>query len=448
MVKIARSRLQTTLRLTALTLACAVSVNAQSLTLTERNSIALGSDPAQLSGLTWLGGDRWLAVSDHDNQVVELTIPINGDGSIRQADVSVGARHQLDGLIRDYEGISFAGPGSNRILLTEEDTPALRQFMLNDFTETPQSSFTTPAIFLSSTRPNRGFESLSLRLDGTEAWVANEEALLGDGPIATVDDGTLVRLQRYTIHDDAVTPAEQYVYEVEPIHAGQTGSTAPQSGLSDLIALPGGKLLALERSVVYNDFFGFEIPRFENRIFAVDPAHATAVGDPDLALTDEQQIFAPIAKRLLWTGAFINPEGLALGGATDNGFSVLAVTDNQDVSLLSTTIVAFELAGSLSDLYVPGDANLDAAINEADLAAMALSFGSFGQGGNVNWRQGDFNGDGNVDFGDLALAAPHFGNVFTGGPEALGAPTQLPEPHGITILGIVGLALLQPRQRW
>src|SRR5690606_24093424 len=104
-----------------------------------------------------------------------------------------------------------------------------------------------PAVY-SNQIANRGLESLTRRPDGQEMWTANEEALSVDGPLATTAAGTTVRLQRLSAAGNGVTPAEQYAYVTEPIHSHASLGSEMQRGLVDLVSLPDGSLLALERS--------------------------------------------------------------------------------------------------------------------------------------------------------------------------------------------------------
>lgn len=305
-----------------------------------------------MSGIAWLGNDDWLAVSDSGNDAAELTIPWTGDGSLDTGSISVNSTPMLVGAGRDFEGVDYATALGNNFVVSEEGSPAVRQFDLTSFSETGGSPYSTPTIF-ANTRSNRGFESLTIRSDGAELWTANEEALIGDGALATAGNGTPVRLQRYDLSGATPTAAEQFVYEVDPVHAPQTGSTTPQSGLSDLVVLPNGKLLALERSVIYNNILGFDVPFFDNRIYEIDFSSAAQITSPTDTLTAPGQSFVAVSKTLLWSGDFINLEGLDLGGPTDNGFVLLAVTDNQGISLLPTTLVSWEITGDILAVSVP-----------------------------------------------------------------------------------------------
>ncbi|MFP6641882.1 MAG: esterase-like activity of phytase family protein, partial [Myxococcota bacterium] len=79
-----------------------------------------------------------------------------------------------------------------------------------------------------------------------------EQALVPDGPVGTsTTAGNISRLLRYSVDGNDATPAEQYAYELEPLH--QTGS-GDGSSLSELVYLPDGRLIALERSDAGGEF--------------------------------------------------------------------------------------------------------------------------------------------------------------------------------------------------
>ena len=115
-------------------------------------------------------------------------------------------------------------------------------------------------------------------------------------------------------------------------------TTAERSGVVDLVALPDGQVLALEREL------GGFLPHFRNRIYLVDFTGATDVTEAP-SLIDGG--FTPVTKTLLWQGVFAlaNFEGISLGPQLNDGsYTLLLVSDNgqgqmgQRQSLLSLTL--------------------------------------------------------------------------------------------------------------
>ncbi len=147
----------------------------------------------------------------------------------------------------------------------------------------------------------------------------------------------MVRLVRFTVNGNTVTPAEEYAYVVEPIHRGLGQPFC--SGLSDMVVLPDGTLLTLERSAIEG------IPTFETRIYQVDFTGATDISQGALADGLKGQNYTPVKKKALFASSRIgeNLEGLCLGPKLANGNQVLlGVVDNGD-PISKNTLVSFEL---------------------------------------------------------------------------------------------------------
>jgi hypothetical protein len=119
-------------------------------------------------------------------------------------------------------------------------------------------------------------------------------------------------------------PISQWGYTVSGgIVPGTAGNT--NGGVVDLVALPGGQLLVLERSAGLVSFPDIDL---RNRIYLVDFLGATDVTGLG-ALT--VGTYTPVAKTLLWEGLFSddNFEGIALGPLLANGDrSLLLVSDD------------------------------------------------------------------------------------------------------------------------
>lgn len=286
-----------------------------------------------LSGLTMMDNSRFVAVMDNSDKLVFVEVEWNPDGSIRSAAITGGF---TIAEARDFEGIAYTTAERDSVFLAEEGTPAIHEYALAD--SALLQSLESPAVF-GNRRANFGFESLARRLDGSELWTANEEALTVDGDLSTPQTGTVVRLLRYALSCNAATPAEQYAYVTEPMHGGAI--TGGRSGLVELVALPNGGVLALERS------FAFRFPNlFESRLYELDFAGASDVSDFGNGLIRET--YTPVTKHLLWSGDVGNLEGLALGPRLVGGNqALLGIVDDGD-PLSRNQLVTFELIGSFA----------------------------------------------------------------------------------------------------
>lgn len=332
------------------------AVVTHAVTVTGRGSVVLADTTTDqngspfsltgLSGITYAGGNEFLAVMDNSNKVVRLNVTFAANGAINTSAVTGGVTVASSS---DFEGIAYTNATRNSVFVSEETTPGVREYRLSD--GALLQTVSTPSVF-NSRVTNFGFESLTR--GGGAMWTANEEALPGDGLLSTTSAGTVVRLQRFGVSGDTVTAGAQYAYNVNPIQRSVTdgprdAADASRSGLSDLVALPDGTLLSLERSFAMAGISS----EYQTRIYAINLAGATDVsGLPTLA----GETYVAATKSLLWSdtttalslvlgGGIGNLEGLALGPQLANGnWAMLGIVDDGD-GQSQNRLVAFEVAG-------------------------------------------------------------------------------------------------------
>jgi hypothetical protein len=270
---------------------------------------------------------------DNSNKLIELSIRFDDSGTITQSTVIRGISLPTS---HDWEGAAFTDPARNTILLSDEDRPALSEFRLADGALV--RDITSPSIY-AQRRANFGLESLSSRERSDQYWIGNEEALAVDGPLSAPTAGTDVRLSLLNISPPGSSSLlRQIVYRTEPMHGAVINGA--RSGLSDLVALPDGRLLALERS------FAFATPLFLTRVYEVNHAAATDVRSQTSGLVPNT--FTRCAKTLLYSGGNNNLEGLCLGprlaGPTSTRWAILGIIDDGD-PISTNQIVSFQLDG-------------------------------------------------------------------------------------------------------
>lgn len=305
-----------------------------------------------LSGIAWLHEDRYVAVMDNSRHLLLFRMSLAPTGnptavtSLRV--VKLAQRHDYEdvvpcpgivvrGLLQDRgrTGRDAFDEGESAVLVSEEDTPAVRAFSLGD--GRMLGALPLPGNLLTR-RANRGLESLAIEPGGRGLWTANEEALPADGPAASVGGGTVVRLTRLALTNAEKPPpferlrsrreppaakAFQAAYPVDPPHTFvRVLAGEPLSGLSALVALGNGQLLTLERSGAPG------LPPFANRIYLIDTQHAVDVSAVERDLAERQDSF--VKKRLLWSDSLgLNLEGLCLGPSlADGNRSLVAIADN------------------------------------------------------------------------------------------------------------------------
>ncbi|MBL8990224.1 MAG: esterase-like activity of phytase family protein [Phycisphaerae bacterium] len=284
---------------------------------------------AGLSGITRLPDGRFAAVMDNSDKVVLLTVALSANGTPTGATVVGGLRLAA---VFDHEDVAWSGAGLDA-WIAEENTPAVRRYNLAD--GAAGGPLPTPSVFLTR-RDNFGFEALTRDPLGRAIWTANEEALTPDGPVSTAGAGTTVRLQRYQ-PDGAggAAPAQQFAYRTAPLHGSAVSGS--RSGLAALVALPDGRLLAVERSLAFS-LSGL----FQTRIYAVGFAGATDVSAV-AALSGAS--FTPVSRESLYAGSLNNLEGLCLGPRLGAGrYALVGVVDDGDPVSVNRVVV-FEVSG-------------------------------------------------------------------------------------------------------
>ena len=295
-----------------------------------------------LSGIVPAPDGTWLAVVDNEGEtparVFRLTFTVGENGPTAADEGRPVARQaiRLEGLNgKNFDGEGIALAPSGNLLVSSETEPSIREFSLAGklVRELP-----VPSLFLAGKgtgiRGNQGFESLSLSPDGRALWTANERALQQDSPDEK-DRPSPVRLLRYERRGDAFVPGAQLVYEVDPI-VNPPAKGFSVRGLAELLALPDGRLLALEREFVAGR--GMTI-----QLFLVSTPGATDVSGLE-SLAGAR--YTPVRKTLVYDFAragFLpdNIEGLAFGPRLADGSRTLVlVSDDNFEPLQQTQVIA------------------------------------------------------------------------------------------------------------
>jgi hypothetical protein len=254
----------------------------------------------------------------------------------------------FDGRSFDGEGIaaepaSSGSSGSQNLLISSEIEPSVREFSPDGKL---LGALPVPRLFLAGpkhgTRSNLGFESVALSADGDTVWTANERPLRQDVPEDEPTRPSPVRLLRFDRRaGGGFTAGTQYVYEVERIR-GKLGHGFAVRGLSDLLVLPDGDLLALEREYAFGR--GFRI-----QLYRVSLAGATDVSGLESLRGKSWQ---GVRKTLLFDFAragFVadNLEGMTFGpDLADGSRTLVLVSDNNFEPLQKTQIVALRWRGA------------------------------------------------------------------------------------------------------
>lgn len=194
-------------------------------------------------------------------------------------------------------------------------------------------------------RNNKVFESLAITPSGA-VFVANEQALIDDGPVSTPEASSWLRVIK--LDPVSGTPVSQHAYALPPIPLrhppgeGRAYLSRADNGLTELLALNEDSFIALERAYVPSE--GVTVRLVLTRIEA--------------ATTDVSQIkslpgaaFQPMSRELLLalpmplnSLQIDNIEAIAWGPVLANGNrSLILASDNNFSRLQTTQFVALEV---------------------------------------------------------------------------------------------------------
>ena len=180
-------------------------------------------------------------------------------------------------------------------------------------------------------RDNMAVESVSVLPDGT-LFVGFENALVQDGPAASVDQGSPVRIMRW--RDDQ---RQEFVYLTDPVSDAPVEENGfNTNGLVELLALDSDRLLAMERS--YTVGFLSHV-----KLFEVDLSQATDVANKSSIGAHYQAADKTLIANLDDLGINLdNLEGLAWGPELEDGRrTLLMVSDDNFSSLQNTHLLVF-----------------------------------------------------------------------------------------------------------
>ena len=302
------------------------------------------------------GGERGtprfynLSIDYGDTDATRVTVRINRQTNMQRED---GTPFPSTARTVDPEAIRQA-PNGNLYWSSEGNWGTTAATLFQPFVREMTTDgkfvreFRTPAIYnyvdntTTGGRSNKIFEALTVAPDGT-LFVANEDALIQDGPITSVQTGSVVRMTAL----DAVTGTAkaQYAYQLPkiPVDAPAGAPFGPDNGLSDFLAVGNRKFIAVERAFAVG---------IGNTIRLVQTEITDATTDVTGIAKLNTAPYTPMTRKLLlempitYQGIKLdNIEALTWGKTLPNGNRtlVLAADNNFTANTQATQFIVFEV---------------------------------------------------------------------------------------------------------
>jgi 3-phytase len=332
------------------------------------NTIYQGTEVGGLSGITYdPSRNVYYSISDDRSEnnparFYTLTIDLN-QGNLGQVNFTnvttlLNENSQpFPSLSLDPEGIALTNNRTVFISSEGEVNPSAGRItnpFVKEFSLTGRQLNTLPVPqkflpastgtdeFVRGVRNNLGFESLTIAPNQQYLFTATENALVQDGPTATVDSGSPSRILKYNLATEQ--PVQEFLYLTDPVAAAPnpTGSFST-NGLVDLLALDSNTLLSLERS--FSVGVGNAIKLYEVSLAgAEDISNINSLQDVNISNIQ------PAQKELLLDFSELgipldNIEGLTFGPTLADGRrSLIVVSDNNFSPTQFTQILAFAVS--------------------------------------------------------------------------------------------------------
>ena len=221
--------------------------------------------PEGLSGVTRAPDGRFLSIDDRGGRLWTLDVAFDAKTG-EMTTCAIPSHVVLDG-VGDGEGCAWDSLHGT-VWVSDECGPRVSEFDPKTGKRLQELALTED---FKKMRYNRGPEGLTISPDGLTLWTCPEEAVEGDGPLASPTHGTLVHLHRYARASgkDAWRRVESIPYTADA-WGGKDFKGYSCSGVSGLCALSDGALLVLEREMSVKGLF----PSFRLRLYEVRPGAA------------------------------------------------------------------------------------------------------------------------------------------------------------------------------
>jgi hypothetical protein len=315
-----------------------------------------GTQVGGLSSITYdAARDVFYTISDDPQDTRYYSVRLRvADGALRNGDV------RFTGVTRlrapgggpyaptsiDPEGLALTK--DRELVVTSEGyantlvDPFVRRYSLDgrflaDLDVPP--AFRPNAAHTRGVRQNLGFESAGVSRTGGFLFTGTENALVQDGPAATLTNTSPSRIMRYNLHTGRLD--RQWVYVTDPIK--EPSSVFSVNGLVELLPRNNEFLISMERS------FSVGAPGTGNsiKLYNVALPGATNVNGAE-SIADLRRV-RPAAKTLLFDLDTLgipldNVEGLTFGPRLRDGRqSLVLVSDNNFAASQFTQFLLFAL---------------------------------------------------------------------------------------------------------
>jgi hypothetical protein len=291
-----------------------------------------------LSGIAKINDTEYYVVNDKYGLLHKVEIGMNRETGevtnfVRKTTVTLEGRIDVEAVVWDS--------ANNVVIIVDERDCTIRSF--NPETGKEVNKIDIPEVYQSSSRiVNASFESLAMSPDGLYLWTCNESALRKDGAEASSKSGSDVRIQRFKRSDvkSQWVADGQWCYQTEKNPSVNLGNKRV-CGIAELLVMPNGKLIALERRLKVAKW---RIPSIVCGLYEIDFTGATDTSNiQKLCDADIKRV----SKKCLYSAntGFAVYEGVCFGPKLNDGTQTLILVSDGDEGA-SSRVMSFKIKAS------------------------------------------------------------------------------------------------------
>jgi len=317
-------------------LLCVLATKAQKAELlSQQNLSKWGVKPANYSGITHLGNNRYALVDD--KSILDgfhlIYIYIDKSGRIDNIEpgefIAAPSYDDNEAALRkkaDCEDIIYV-PQRNTVFITSEYNAQVSEY---DLSGNPTGRFLQIPEHISKQHqnPNGGFEALAYDSIHQTFWLTTENSLLTDSLVANAQPMRIVRF------DSNLTPQGEWAYLMDTPRLNKQVKYYAH-GLSAMTVLPNGKLLVMERELsIPAKYIG---GRCNINIYMVSPTDNMQINNidnlgsmPPSSFLDKELVASFHTNIKIGSLNYANYEGMCLGPMLSDGRqTLLLINDSQ-----------------------------------------------------------------------------------------------------------------------
>lgn len=318
------------------------------------NKNSSGIPSGNYSGIAWIGGNKYIVISDKkvntdaENtdswQIFSITtnekgeptnVSLDGTTTLKTKEGEATYRSDPEGIVfvpkaNSINGADFSEGGT--VFISAEGDQRVLEYDLEGRL-TGRELAIPEEMGISKIHGNYGFEALTYSAERREFWTTTEQGLKADVDGVSSPTNIVPTYLRMVCFDDNLQMKKQYAYKTDT-PTGKSTTSRYAFGVPELVALPDGTLIVCEREFLVGDGTGVVSSFVKIKLYRAYPEETseTAFSESLKDLPEERFMKKELLLSFTTNIANIaNYEAMCLGPKLSNGsMNILLTNDSQN----------------------------------------------------------------------------------------------------------------------